>query len=204
VRAELDVALDTRLVVTIGRLDPTKSHELFIRAAADVLRTREDVLFVVVGGGALLNELHAEVAATGRPDRIRLLGEREDITRLLAATDVYVRPGVVEGFIGITVLEAQVLGVPCVAFETQDVKLAVEPGITGVLVPPGDTAALAAEVSALLDAPDRAATLGAAGRARALARYGLPAVVDRLEELYEQLASGRRRSDVRGGEPTAP
>ena len=51
---------------------------------------------------------------------------RDDVERILAATDVYVRPGVVEGFIGITVLEAQALGVPVVSFRTDDVQLAVE------------------------------------------------------------------------------
>ena len=192
VRQELQVPLDTRVVTTIGRLDPTKSHELFIRAAAILVRDRDDVVFLVAGGGALLGELQGEVAASNRPDRIRLLGERDDVTRLLAATDVYVRPGVVEGFIGITVLEAQVLGVPCVAFETQDVKLAVESGVTGILVPAGDDGALAAAVADLLDAPARASALGEAGRLRALARYSLPAVVDQLEKVYAELARTRR------------
>lgn len=195
VRAELGLDPGTRIVTTIGRLDPTKSHELFIRAAAQVVGVRDDVVFLVVGGGDLMEALRAQIATIDTPSRVRLLGERHDITRLLAATDVYVRPGVVEGFIGITVLEAQVLGVPAVAFETQDVKLAIEHGVTGSLVPPADTGALARVVLGLLDDPHRAAQLAEAGRRRAISGYSLPAVVDRLEALYEQLASAGRSRD---------
>ena len=72
------------------------------------------------------------------------------MARLLSATDVYVKPGVVEGFIGITVLEALGLAKPVVAFETEDVKLALTDGETGLIVPNGDVASLAERILYLL------------------------------------------------------
>jgi glycosyltransferase involved in cell wall biosynthesis len=122
---------------------------------------------------------------------VRLLGHRSDVYPLLRASDVCVRPGVVEGFIGITVLEAQALGVPVVSFDTQDVRLAIEDERTGLLVPRGDTRALAEAVGRLLTEPELAGRLGPAGREQVQGTYGLPSVLSGLERLYADVA-GRR------------
>jgi glycosyltransferase involved in cell wall biosynthesis len=179
--------------MTIGRLDPVKSHELFVRAAAHVARHRTDVRFFVVGEGPLRSSLEAEIVRLGVGASVTLLGERTDISRLLGSTDVCVRPGIVEGFVGITVLEAQAFGVPVIAFETEDVKLAVTDHETGLLVPPNDTEALGAAVLELLGDPELAERLGAAGRSHLEATYALPVVVDALEALYAEHSSDPAR-----------
>lgn len=184
-RRELGIPESAAVVTTIGRLEPRKSHHLFVRAAAEVLRrTDRDVWFLVAGDGAEELSLRAEVARLGVQEQVRLLGHRQDVYPLLRASDVCVRPGVVEGFIGITVLEAQALGVPVVSFDTEDVRLAVQHERTGLLVPRGDVTALADAVLRLLDDPELAASLAAAGRDHVRAAYGMPAVVDALEDLY--------------------
>jgi glycosyltransferase involved in cell wall biosynthesis len=193
VRVELGTG-ERPVVLTIGRLDPSKSHELFIRAAA---RCRADATFVVVGGGTLQDQLEAEVASSGAGKRVLLLGERHDVTALLAATDVYVRPGIVEGFVGITVLEAQALSLPVVSFETEDVKLAIENGRSGVLVPAGDVDALADAVAALLEDPARAAEIGRLGHEKVRARYALGPVVDQLLQNYDEVRTARLKSSAR-------
>lgn len=190
VRHELGIEDDDLVVTTIGRLAPRKSHELFVRAAALVpQRAGRRTHFLIAGDGEEEWRLRREVEETGAP--VRLLGHRPDVYPLLRASDVCVRPGVVEGFIGITVLEAQALGVPVVSFETEDVRLAVEHERTGLLVPPGDVDALARAVTRLLDDPDLAARLGAAGRDHVRGTYGMPAVVDALEALYRDVLAGR-------------
>jgi glycosyltransferase involved in cell wall biosynthesis len=112
-------------------------------------------------------------------------GVRDDIPRLLAATDVYVKPGIVEGFIGITVLEALGLGKPVVAFDTQDVKLALTDGETGLIVPNGDVAGLADRILYLLRHPDLGARLGEAGQRLVLERFDFGVLARRLEEFYQ-------------------
>lgn len=189
VRHELGIGPTDQVVITIGRLEPRKSHELFVRAAA-LLRDRpRRTHFLVAGDGAEEARLRREVAVTGAP--VRLLGHRADVYPLLRASDVCVRPGVVEGFIGITVLEAQALGVPVVSFDTEDVRLAVQNERTGLLVPAGDVAGLAAAVARLLDDTALATRLGAAGRDHVRGTYGMPAVTDALEALYGDVL-GRR------------
>lgn len=185
-RARLGVPADAHIVTTIGNLEPRKSHELFIAAANDLASRHPTARFFVVGGGHLRADLEEMVA----DDRIRLLGPRDDIDELLQITDVYVKPGIVEGFIGITVLEAQLHAVPVVAFETLDVQLAIDDGRTGMLVEPGDTDALAESIDLLLTDPVLRRRLGETGREHAFNRFALSHVADGLLSTYEELVQG--------------
>ena len=190
VRAELGVNDGAVLVLTVGRLHPTKSHELFIAAAAHA--ARNDITWAIVGGGELQATLEQQIAGAGLTN-VLLLGERLDVSRLLEGADVYVRPGVVEGFIGITVLEAQALEVPVVSFETEDVKLAIEDGVTGLLVPAGDSEALAAAVARLADDPQARRAIAQRGRRLVEERYALPRIVEGLERLYRDAVATKAR-----------
>jgi len=114
-----------------------------------------------------------------------LTGIRDDVARLLSASDVYVKPGIVEGFIGITVLEALALGKPVVAFDTEDVKLALRDGETGVVVPNGDVGRLAEGILYLLRNPAVGQRLGEAGQQVVLERFDFGVLARRLEEFYQ-------------------
>lgn len=188
VRVELGLHPSDKLVVTIGRLDATKSHHLFVEAAQQVCAERDDVHFAVVGDGELREELTAQIRSVGGQRRVHLLGERQDVARILAEADVCVRPGVVEGFVGITVLEAQAQRVPVVSFDTQDVRVAIEHGTTGLLVPPGDVSALARAVIGLLDDRGRALAIADRGHRAVQEAFALDKVVTDLEDLYQSLA----------------
>lgn len=187
VRRQFGFRDDALLVSTIGALHPRKSHELFVDAAAQVVAEVPRARFLVIGGGELRHELQRQAAARGLDGRLVLTGVRDDIPRLLAATDVYVKPGVLEGFIGITVLEALSLSRPVVAFDTKDVKLALSDGVTGLVVPNGDKAALAEKIVYLLKHPDEGARLGAAGHRVVTERFHFGLLAQRLEQFYQEL-----------------
>src|ERR1051326_6724432 len=129
-------------------------HELFIEAAARVSAAEPRTCFLIIGDGELRAELETLAAARGLCARLAFTGVREDVPRLLSATDVYVKPGIVEGFIGITVLEALALGKPVVAFDTEDVKLALSDGETGFIVANADVRQLAERILYLLRHPE--------------------------------------------------
>jgi len=186
VRAELRIDPDEQVVMTIGGLDPRKNHELFLRAAAEVLTSRPRVRFFVVGEGRLREALRVECAALGLQPSLQFLGARKDVPELLSITDVYVRPGIVEGFIGITVLEAQAVCTPVISFETEDVRPAITHGVSGWLVPPGDVHGLAQAIVTLLDDPNLASALGKGGRAQVERQFSMPVIVDGLEALYSR------------------
>lgn len=193
IRRALDIPLEVPVVMTIGRLDASKSHDLFIRAAAEVLSQRNDVRFLIVGGGPLRADLELLIERLGVGSSVELLGERLDAPALLAAADLYIRPGTVEGFVGITALEAQMRRVPVIAFETEDVKMAVRDGETGVLVRNGDPSAMAAAILDTLKDPARANELALAGSSYARGHFGLERVVENLESLYQRATSARSR-----------
>jgi glycosyltransferase involved in cell wall biosynthesis len=188
VRREFGFSPDALVVSTIGALHPRKSHELFIEAAATISAAEPRARFLVIGEGELLAELQGFARrAKGLAGRLVFTGVRDDIPRLLSATDVYVKPGVVEGFVGITVLEALALGKPVVAFETEDVKLALTDGETGLIVPNGDVASLAEQILYMLRNPSVGSRLGQAGQQLVLERFDFGVLAGRLEEFYQRV-----------------
>ncbi|MBV9173582.1 MAG: glycosyltransferase family 4 protein [Chloroflexi bacterium] len=190
VRREFGFPEDARIVSTIGALHPRKSHDLFIDAAAQVIAQESGVRFLVVGDGELRSDLQGHARSRGLDGKLVFTGNRDDVARLLAATDVYVKPGVVEGFIGITVLEALGLGKPVIAFDTEDVKMALIDGKTGLLVPNGDVTSLAERIVYLLKNPDVGARLGAAGQRLVTDQFDFGVLARRLESFYQGVLDG--------------
>lgn len=181
----------THLVVTAGRLVPAKRHEFFISAAAELVRERPGARFVIVGEGPLREKLAAQIDELGLADVVSLLGTRSDLHDLMRCADVYVRPGLLEGGIGMTVLEAQAACVPVVSFDTQDVRAAITHGVTGWLVPLGDIGRLADAVSSLLSPSDATRQVVAAAHRQAMEIFDIESVAASLVTLYRELGAGR-------------
>lgn len=115
VRAELRLG-DALTVMHVGRMVYAKNHEFLLDAFAALLRTEPGAKLVLVGDGELRSDIEAKAAAL--PEGfVMILGTRTDIPRLLQAADVFVFPSRFEGF-GITVLEAQAAGLPCIKADT--------------------------------------------------------------------------------------
>lgn len=193
VREELGVKPGEKAVITVGALAPRKSHELFIDTAAIICKSRQDVKFFIAGEGWRRDEHARHIKELGLEDPVRLLGVRKDILEVIAACDVLVKPGIVEGFIGITVLEAQSLKIPTAAFETEDVKLAIINGETGLIVPKRDTQAMACAVLRLLEDAQLRAQVVDAGYQRVCERFSIKSVVNGLLEQYDQERALRTR-----------
>ena len=188
VREELGLAPDAPLIGLIGRYHPQKDHATFLRAAALLARSRPDVHFVLAGAGVdRANAALSELLRTLAPDaRVHLLGERSDMPRLTAALDIATSSSSYGEALSLAVVEAMACAVPCVVTDVGDSALLV--GKTGVAVPPGDAAALAAGWERLLSAgPQARRELGEAARRRAEENYSVSSIVRRYEELYLSL-----------------
>lgn len=186
VRTELGLAGEVPLVGLIGRFDPQKNHAGFIRAAAQALRGRSDVRFVLCGRGVDISngELMRLIGGGNLDGHIYLLGERHDIPRLTAALDVAVSSSCYGEAFPNVVGEAMSCGVPCVVTDVGDSAAIV--GDTGKVVPPGDDAALTAALLAVLamsQAERRA--LGMRARQRVIDLYSLDSIAQQYELLYE-------------------
>jgi glycosyltransferase involved in cell wall biosynthesis len=118
--------------------------------------------------------------------RARFVGKVSDVRPLLSAADLLVRPSLSEGMSNV-VLEAMATGLAVVGTKTGGLKEQVQDGLTGVLVAPGDSNALAEALITLLPDEERRVSMGSAGRLRAISEFGLTSVIDAYERLYDDL-----------------
>lgn len=189
-RAELGIAPETKVVLYAGRLAEQKGVEDLVKAMDVLQHVRPDYLTMIAGDGPLRERLEDRAAAFELGRRIRFLGHREDVPRLLAAADLIVLPSRYEGLPNI-VLEAMQLGKPVVATQAPGTTELVVDQVTGLLVPIGQPVALAQAIMAVLDDPERAQRLGAAGRDRVAADFDADAMIAKFAELYEILARSK-------------
>ncbi|WP_426309400.1 glycosyltransferase family 4 protein [Cellulosimicrobium sp. E-16] len=180
------------VVVAVGRIEHVKGFDLLVDAfASSPLRDRARL--VVVGDGSEADALRRRVASAGLTDRVELPGRLDplEVAARLAAADVVVVPSRADAA-PLVVLEAWRSGRPLVATVRGGPPEIVTDGVDGVLVDPQDTQALATAVLGLLDDPERAQRIGAAGRRR-VEDFTWERVVDRYEDLYAGLAEVRPR-----------
>ena len=194
-RRELGLPEHARIVVQVGRLTPQKGQRHTLEAASRLERKKHDMVWILVGGGPLRDELEHESERRGLRERVRFTGALPDVRPYLRAADVFVFPSLYEG-LGIAVLEAMAMGVPVVAYDTGPLPEVVVHGETGMLVPSGDTEGLAAGVEALVQAPRKSEVLGAAGRKRVEEEFLIPRTAARHAAFYRQLVGATRRTLV--------
>lgn len=184
---------DPPLLLTIGRIHPDKGIDVLLRAVSlfgpEVAQARTVVLGGVQQGHEhLAGELRSLAAELGVAGRVHFEGFSDDPGTWLDRTSVYVQPSHERTeILPLAVLEAMSAGCPIVASDVGAMREAVVPEVTGLLVPPGDAAALARAISTLLTDPERARRLGAAGRARAEQHFNPQRCVDEVEALYGSL-----------------
>ena len=193
-RARLGLPLDGPIVGCVGRLVPVKDHDTFFRAARRVLADRPDVTFVLAGDGESRDRLQ-RVATEMLGDRVRFLGWVNDLPALYAAFDVVVLTSKLEGT-PVALIEAAASGRPVVATNVGGVAQVVRDGNTGLLVPPRDDVAVAANVLMLLEDPEGARRMGDEGARWVHDRFSDARLADELAELYGELLARKGASPV--------
>jgi glycosyltransferase involved in cell wall biosynthesis len=179
-----------KLVGAFGRLAPVKNYPLFLEAARLVLE-QEPVSFVIAGDGPQRSQLESLAGRLGIADRVRFVGWLGNPYPLLSIVDLVVLTSSAEGF-GLALLEAMALERPVVATAVGAVPEIVRDGVTGLLVPSREPAALASAIVRLLRDPSLRRALGRQGRE--LARQFSPTTMcDRVEEVYFSAIERRSR-----------
>ena len=176
------------LVGTVGRLVPVKDQVTLVDAVAELRKSGSEGTLVIAGDGPERAALQARASAHGVD--LRLLGYRPDVEQVLAALDVFVLSSVSEGLSN-TILEAMAAGRAVVATRVGGADEMIEDGVTGVLVPPSDSHALAAALRRVLAAGDAGAAMGVAARQRVEAEFTLAGMMDRYEQLYTDAAASK-------------
>lgn len=184
-REELDIPPGDLVVGTAGRLTPVKGHVHLLAAAAEILAARPDTTFVFLGEGELKMRLLEQAEALGVANKVRFPGWRPDVAAVMSVFDVFVLPSLNEGM-GRVLIEAMALSMPIVASRIGGIKDLVTNGGNGMLVPPGDAAAIASAVLALLGNEQKRLAMGSEGR-RMAGNYSAQRMVKKIEALYDQL-----------------
>jgi len=184
------------VVGAIGRLVPQKAMHVLVDATPALLAAHPRLRVLIVGDGPLRAELEAQAERLGVRHAVRFAGYQEDVVSAYAAMDVFVLPSRDEGF-GLVFLEAMAVGVPVVGTRVIGSEDAVEDGVTGLLVPYADPAALAAAVRAILESPELARRLRATAAERVRQVSSREQCAARVEGLYRELLHARAG-------PTAP
>jgi glycosyltransferase involved in cell wall biosynthesis len=181
---------DAPVILYGGRLAPQKAVSDLVDALDLLQHVRPDVRTLIVGAGPQRRELEETAHAYRLDDKVRFLGHRDDVPRLLAACDLLVLPSKYEGLPNI-VLEAMRYRKPVVATAAPGTTELVVDGETGRLVPVGNPQALAQAIRGVLSDPAAASRMGEAGRLRVDAHFTAQAMVDKFAALYESLAQAK-------------
>lgn len=189
IAARRELGLDGAPVVGVfGRLGEWKGQDV----ALDAMTYLPDVRLLLVGD-ALFGEqryveaLQAQTARLGLTDRVKFLGFRSDIPRLMRLVQVVLHTSTAPEPFGRVIVEGMLARRPVVATRAGGVEEIVEDGVTGVLVSPGSATELASAVGELLADPERAAEIGRAARANAEARFSVDVMVHGMTRYMEEV-----------------
>jgi glycosyltransferase involved in cell wall biosynthesis len=197
-RRECGFEKDAPLAGLVAMLAPWKGHMDFVEAAAQVARQIPrarfpiigEEIYVTEGHGRFRRQLRERITALGMDGATALLGRRMDMPRVMAALDVSVHASSRPEPFGRVLIEAMAAGKPVVATAAGGVPEIVTDGETGLLVPPGEPAALAAAIRRLLIDPCLRERLGNAGRREAEARFDIRIHAERIQEVYRSVLDG--------------
>ena len=194
VRAQLDLAPEDVVILSAASLRPRKGQAHLVRAFAALAPAFPGARLVLAGEGSDRDALQHEATARGIADRVRLPG-RLPARTCLALGDIACVPSLKEG-LSVFSLEAQAVGLPVVASRVGGLPESVADGETGLLVEPGDEAALAAALECLLGDEGLRRRMGRAGPARIAENFTARLMAERTVALYASLAAA--------GSPLAP
>lgn len=173
------------IIGIIGRFDLLKDYRNFVEATAKVATCNENIKFLMIGRNVTHEnvQLRVWIENTGFSDRYILLGERDDIPRLLSVMDIYCLSSKSEGFPNV-IAEAMASGLPCVVTDVGEAARIV--GDTGVVVPPDNSNALALGLLEMAEKNDiERRYLGNKAMCLVEKKYSISAIVEKYEKLYE-------------------
>lgn len=182
-RQEMKIAPEIPVAAIVARLSSEKNHRVLLQAWAKVVEKLPDAILLLAGEGDEKSALETQIAALGLENRVRMLGVRRDVARVLAACDCFVLSSDREG-LPMSVLEAMAAARPVVATIVGDLPRVVCNGQSGFLVPPRDPNALAQALIAVLSDKTRAAQMGEAGKIAAQ-NFGLQPMIEAHQRLYD-------------------
>lgn len=184
--SKLGIRAGQTVIISVGRLEPQKGIHDLLRAAGIVLSARPDCHFLIVGEGKDRKSLEALAGSLGVSQAVTFTGAQSDVAGLLKASDVFVLASLWEGMPN-ALLEAMAAGLPVVATAVEGTREIVISGESGMLVPPGDPAAIANALLTILEDPGLAGRFVKRSQDTLRKNFTTAAAVASYERLYFRL-----------------
>ena len=199
------VSEDTFVVSFVGELSERKGVEDLVGCIPRVLARNPDVRFMIAGRDAgRAPEVRDQIVQLGIENSVQMLGFRDDIPNIMAATDVFVLPTRSDP-LPLAVQEAMSVGTPVVATMSGGCADLVVDGETGYLVPVGDRTALSNAINLLMESPEMRQRMGQLGRQRLLRKFSHQRYIERMTAVLVDprgsngtLSDGPARKDMAG------
>lgn len=170
-RRELGLEPFDQVAVVVATFKEQKGHRFLLEALLEVVEPFPHLKVLLAGDGELRTALQTQTRELRLENQVLFLGNRGDIPALLAASDLFILPSLWEG-LPMALIEAMASGLPVIATQVSGTSQVMVHGETGLLVKPGDSAALAQAIQQLLSDPGLAAQMGQAARRRVELHFG--------------------------------
>ncbi|BCA54099.1 putative Glycosyl transferase group 1 [Nitrospira sp. KM1] len=188
-RQDLGIPDEDVVVGVVGNLYPVKGHAYLLDAIPSILKVFPHTIFLLVGRGELEVHLKSQAHDLGIEKKVRFLGLRHDVPKLLEIMDLFVMPSLSEG-LSIALLEAMAAGKPVIVTDVGGNPELVVQGKTGLIVPSKDSGALAAALTAMLTDRNRMKQFGSAGKHRVAEHFTVQSMIGNYQQTYASLVSG--------------
>lgn len=185
-RYELGLKKDSLIIGSLGRLTEQKDYKTFVRAAAEVLKEREDVEFIIAGEGHLRSELVSLSKLLGIEHRFHFLGFRNDKMNMLRLMDIFVLSSLDEG-LPIAMLEAMAARLPVVATRAGAIPKVIKNGENGMLIEKGDFKQLKESFVLLINDDKKRATFGKKAYNTVKKRYSNDQMAAKYMDVYKEI-----------------
>jgi glycosyltransferase involved in cell wall biosynthesis len=201
--SKLHIPTGAPVISITGALRATKGHALAIAAWHTVLSRISEARLVIVGEGPEKATLRRQVQRAGLQERVLFAGQIEDeraTADIVRASDIALLPSYGEA-LPIALIEASACARPVIATDVGGVREVVSDGVSGVLIPPGQIAAIADAVTDLLNDPERRARMGQAGRMIVEQRFDMYGWVHRVADTYAEATASQHADEPRTSLP---
>jgi glycosyltransferase involved in cell wall biosynthesis len=184
-RKEIGIPDETALIGFVGRLSIQKGIKYLLES---FLFTRKFVNahLLIAGTGELEKEIKEFISKNNLDDFVHLLGFREDINNIMNSIDVLLLPSLWEGF-GIVLIEAMAAGKPCITTNISSMPEIVEDNISGIIVPPEDSASIAKACIKILSDKELSSRMGREGKKIVKKKFTIEKMADRYEEVFNEV-----------------
>lgn len=175
-----------KVIGAVGRLTPLKGHDVLIHAIQMLRNQNKRCTCVIVGDGETRNNLEQLALASETGHSFRFLGYQENVFSIIRDFDICVLPSHQDSCPN-ALLEYMAMGRPVIASNVPGVNEIIHHGETGLLFPAGDAASLAKNIEYLIEHPDVASRLGAAGQQRLRAAFSMSETASQYETFYRRM-----------------